>query len=54
MLCSLAHTFPGFVEDFLDLSNGLSRRFREETVTDMFMSNMVAMGGKHDILCAIS
>ncbi len=46
MLCSLANTFPGFVEDFLDLSNGLSRRFREETVTDMFMSNMVAMGGR--------
>lgn len=50
MLCSLALTFPRFVENFLDLSNGLSRRFREETVTDMFMSNMVAMGGNRVIV----
>lgn len=47
MLCTLANTFPDFVGRFLDQGLALRRRFSEETVTDLFMGNlMTAAAGK--------
>lgn len=47
MLCHMARNFPVFIESFLDRSTSLKRSFREETITDMLMSNIVALGGKN-------
>jgi hypothetical protein len=43
MLCRFARTFPVFVERFLEQSARLSRRFREETITDMFMGGLISI-----------
>lgn len=45
MLCDFAKAFPRFVGKFLDRERGLSRRLREETVTDMWVASLVAMRG---------
>lgn len=45
MLCNFADAFPRFVGQFLDHELGLSRRLREETVTDMWVATLVAMRG---------
>jgi hypothetical protein len=45
MLCHFAQQFPHFVSDFLESGASLQRRFREESVTDMLMSNLVILGG---------
>ena len=50
MLCSLAHLFPGFAADFLEGSYRLRRRFKEETITDMLMSALLASGGRRLIV----
>jgi hypothetical protein len=44
MLCTFAHQFPPFVEGFLQQGSRLSRRFREETVTDIFMGGLLSIG----------
>jgi hypothetical protein len=44
MLCQFSHSFPEFVSQFLDSSKNLRRRFREETVTDILMSNLLMFG----------
>lgn len=44
MLCSFAHQFPIFVERFLQQGSRLSRRFREETVTDILMGGLISTG----------
>lgn len=44
MLCSLAHQFPPFVENFLEQGRRLRRRFREETVTDLLMGSLITVG----------
>lgn len=47
MLCNFSTTFPDFVAAFLDQGRSLRRRFREETITDLMMGNlMAASGGK--------
>ena len=46
MLCALAHQFPTFVESFLEKSQSLRRKFREETVTDILMGSLITAGGK--------
>lgn len=47
MLCNFSTTFPEFVAAFLDQGRSLRRRFREETITDLMMGNlMAASGGK--------
>lgn len=45
MLCQIAHQFPPYVENFLERGRKLRRSFREESVTDILMSNLVAAGG---------
>lgn len=45
MLCYFAQKFPSLVADFLQVSEELSRRFREESVTDMMMANLKMLGG---------
>jgi len=44
MLCHFANTFPKFVETFLNSGSTLKRRFREETITDIFMANLMTVG----------
>ena len=44
MLCTLAHFFPDHVARFLERDRGLTRNFREETVTDLLMASLVALG----------
>lgn len=50
MLCLLAHQFPPFVADFLGRGRSLRRRFREESVTDLLMGSLVAVGGSRVIV----
>jgi hypothetical protein len=45
MLCEFAQRFPDFVADFLNRGRVLRRRFREESVTDLLMASLVAIGG---------
>lgn len=44
MLCELAQHFPPFVESFLERGGKLRRRFREESVTDLLMNGLLALG----------
>lgn len=44
MLCLFARGFPRYVADFLQLSQGLNRRFREESVTDLMMAALHTAG----------
>ncbi|MFN3688882.1 DUF6615 family protein [Salinarimonas sp.] len=44
MLCHFSQLFPTYVELFLNRDRGLRRRFREETVTDLFMGGLVGLG----------
>jgi hypothetical protein len=44
MLCQLARHFPPYVAHFLDSCRSLNRRFREETITDLLMANLVMAG----------
>ena len=43
MLCGFAHAFPWFVADLLEREAGLSRRFREESFTDMWVAALVPL-----------
>lgn len=43
MLCEFASTFPEFVGDLLEREAGLGRRFREETLTDMWVGSLVPL-----------
>ncbi|MBX3497519.1 MAG: hypothetical protein KF769_14885 [Parvibaculum sp.] len=43
MLCQFANTFPKFVELFMGSGRSLRRRFREETITDIMMANLITM-----------
>lgn len=45
MLCLFAQHFPRSVASFLQRGQHLKRRFREETVTDLLMANLLALGG---------
>lgn len=45
MLCQFAQQFRDFVADFLNRSQSLRRRFREESVTDLLMAGLIAIGG---------
>ncbi|WP_420478605.1 DUF6615 family protein [Brevundimonas sp. FT23028] len=42
MLCEFSRRFPKTAGEFLDRASGLSRSFREETLTDVLMGAMVA------------
>lgn len=44
MLCQFAHQFPEFVAGFFERGRVLQRRFREETVTDLIMGQLLAIG----------
>ncbi|WP_171233046.1 DUF6615 family protein [Ruegeria sp. HKCCA4812] len=46
----MARNFPAFTENFLDRSATLQKSFREETITDMLMANIVALGGKNVVV----
>jgi len=50
MLCHFARFFPGFVADFLESGLSLKRKFREETITDIMMANLKALGGNSVIV----
>src|SRR5690348_13489951 len=50
MLCHFADRFPGVVADFLERSRNLGRRFREDSVTDLMMANLVILGGSRVIV----
>lgn len=43
MLCNFAHDFSAFVEDLLEKETGLRRRFREETISDLWVGSLVAL-----------
>ena len=43
MLCDFAHSFPELVGDLLDREAGLQRRFREESLTDMWVASLVPL-----------
>jgi hypothetical protein len=43
MLCQLAHSFPPRIADLLERDRGLTRNFREETVTDLLMASLVGL-----------
>lgn len=43
MLCELAHSFPPRIAEFLERDRGLTRNFREETVTDLLMASLVGL-----------
>jgi hypothetical protein len=45
MLCLLAQHFPRSVGNLLQRGQSLKRRFREETITDLLMANLLALGG---------
>lgn len=45
MLCLFAQHFPGVVASLLQRGQKLRRRFREETITDLLMANLLALGG---------
>lgn len=45
MLCMFAQYFPRSVASLLQRGERLRRRFREETVTDLLMSNLMTLGG---------
>jgi len=45
MLCNLARSLPRFVGDFLDKEAGLKRRFREETLTDLWVASLIPFRG---------
>lgn len=50
MLCNFSRQFPKAIGRFLDRSAHLRRRFREETVTDLFMGSLVGVGGGNIIV----
>ncbi|MEH2592987.1 DUF6615 family protein [Bradyrhizobium sp. AZCC 1721] len=43
MLCELAHSFSPRIAELLERDRGLTRNFREETVTDLFMASLVGL-----------
>lgn len=43
MLCELAHSFPPRIAELLERDRGLTRNFREETVTDLLMASLVGL-----------
>ena len=43
MLCELAHNFPLRIAELLERDRGLTRNFREETVTDLLMASLVGL-----------
>ena len=45
MLCLFAQHFPRSVANLLQRDKKLKRRFREETITDLLMANLVTLGG---------
>ncbi|WP_433996363.1 DUF6615 family protein [Bradyrhizobium liaoningense] len=45
MLCLFAQHFPRSVAALLQRGQVLKRRFREETVTDLLMANLLQLGG---------
>ena len=45
MLCLFSQHFPTCVASLLERSKTLQRSFREETVTDILMASLVALGG---------
>ena len=50
MLCRFANEFPLFVGSFLDRETHLKRYFREETITDLMMGALVAVGAPRVIV----
>jgi hypothetical protein len=44
MLCLLAQHFPRLTENLLERSKHLRRSFREDTITDLLMAHLVAVG----------
>jgi len=45
MLCNFAKAFPDFIGNLLNREHGLRRRFREETVSDLWVASLVPMRG---------
>ncbi len=43
MLCELAQNFPRRIAELLERDRGLTRNFREETVTDLLMASLVGL-----------
>jgi hypothetical protein len=42
-LCSIAHSFPSLAAKILERDAGLTRNFREETITDLLMASLVGL-----------
>lgn len=43
MLCELAYSFPPRIAELLERDRGLTRNFREETVTDLLIMSLVGL-----------
>lgn len=43
MLCELGYSFPPCIAELLERDRGLTRNFREETVTDLLMMSLVGL-----------
>ena len=43
MLCGIAHSFPPLAAEILERDAGLTRNFREETITDLLMASLVGL-----------
>lgn len=50
MLCGFSHNFPSQTAQLLDRARGLSRQFREETITDLLMGGIIASHSVGQIL----
>ncbi|CAM3334952.1 MULTISPECIES: DUF6615 family protein [Thalassospira] len=50
MLCTFSRNFPKKVEGFLEKERKLSRRFREETVTDLLVGGILGVCGRNVIV----
>ena len=43
--CDLATRLPTMIAEFLDIENGLKRRFREDSITDILVASMLLLPG---------
>lgn len=48
--CDLANRLPVMVAEFLDVEQSLKRRFREDSITDIFVASMLSLPGNRVVV----
>ena len=48
--CELAQLMPAMVAEFLELDNRLSRRFREESISDIIVASILKVPGNNVVV----